>query len=358
MTESPSGAADFGLDTDAVTGWIRTLDIGAQEPLAYERVGVGQSNLTFQVTDATGRRWVLRRPPLGHLLASAHDVAREHRILSALQGSDVPVVTVRGLCEDPAVTDVPLMLVDFVDGIVIEDEGDAERLTADQRREMGLSLARTLAQLHSVDIDAVGLADLASHKPYAARQLRRWAGQWEQSKTRELPEFDRLTRRLTASMPQPGEIRLVHGDAHIRNVIARESGEVAALIDWELSTLGDPLADFGSTLAYWAQAGDPPSWRSKATTLEGFPSHEELTAAYAQESGRDMADLGFWHALGLWKIAAIIEGVRRRQIDEPRNTAKTGAIPAEAVDQIVLIGHQVADRAGLVEDAEIPASDG
>lgn len=336
-----------GINTDAMTAWLEGLGIGVQAPVTYDRVGLGQSNLTYLATDAKGERLVLRRPPLGELLASAHDVAREHRILSALQGSDVPLPVVHGLCEEPAVADVPVLVVSFVDGAVLDERRDAEALSPAARREAGLSLVDTLGRIHAVDLEQVGLDDLASHKPYGARQLRRWSGQWELSRTRDLPELERLTERLTALDPGPGEIALVHGDSHVRNVIIDpQTASVRAILDWELCTLGDPLADLGTLLAYWPQAGDPPTMRFDAPTVPGFATRTELVERYVEVTGRDVSAVPFWHGLGLWKTAIIIEGVRRRQLDDPRNLTAVGAIPASAVGELVTCAHGVLDGAG------------
>lgn len=333
-----------GLREDALTGWLVGLGVGLQAPLAYERVGLGQSNLTYLVTDAKGARLVLRRPPLGELLASAHDVAREHRILSALQGTDVPLPRVHGLCEDPAVTDVPVLAVSYVDGTVVDERADAEALAPAARHAIGLSLVDTLGRIHGVDLTAVGLDDLASHKPYAARQLKRWSGQWELSRTRELPALEQLTERLRALEPEPGEVVLVHGDSHLRNVIVNpDDASVRAILDWELCTLGDPLADLGTVLAYWPQPGDPPTMRFDASMVEGFATREELVERYVAATGRDVTHVPFWHGLGLWKLAIILEGVRRRQLDDPRNLTAMGRIPAEAVDELVACAHAVLD---------------
>ena len=335
-----------GLDPEGMTRWIDGLGIGMQPPLAFARVGLGQSNLTYLATDAKGARLVLRRPPLGELLASAHDVAREHRILSALQGSAVPLPVVHGLCEDPEVTDVPVLAVSFVDGAVIDERADAESLAPAARHAVGLSLVDTVGRIHGVDLAAVGLDDLASHKPYAARQLKRWSGQWDLSRTRDLPELDRLTVRLHEREPAAGELSLVHGDSHLRNVIIDpDDASVRAILDWELCTLGDPLADLGTVLAYWPQPGDPPTMRFDASMVEGFASRDELVEHYATMTGRDVSTVPFWHGLGLWKLAIILEGVRRRQLDDPRNLTAHGSIPAAAVDELVTCAHVVLDEA-------------
>ncbi|MEE2033948.1 phosphotransferase family protein, partial [Rhodococcus sp. CC-R104] len=280
-----------------MTDWIRSLDhdggpLECAPPLSFQRIGLGQSNLTYLVRDREDRRWVLRRPPLGELLASAHDVAREARILSALGSTEVPTPRVFGLTRDPRITDAPLLLMEFVDGLVVDRMPVAESLTPQRRRDIALSMVRTLAKIHAVDIDAVGLSDLASHKPYAQRQLKRWSGQWEQSKTRELPDLDDLTRRLTAAVPEQREVTLVHGDFHLRNVItSHETGDVVAALDWELSTLGDPLADMGSLLAYWSEKGEETAGDFPASQLDGFPDRAELAQVYLDETGRDPAAL-------------------------------------------------------------------
>lgn len=333
-----------GIDAAAVSDWLVGLDAGLTAPITFARIGAGQSNLTYAATDAAGRRVVLRRPPLGHLLASAHDVAREYRILTALQDTDVPVVRVLGLCEDEAVIDVPLMAVDHVDGVVLDTEADATALPPAARHRVGLSLVEAIAKIHAVDLEATGLSDLASHKPYAERQLRRWSGMWEQSRTRALPELDRLTERLVAAAPVPAEVTLVHGDCHARNIIIdADSAEVRAVIDWELCTLGEPLADLGTLLAYWTEQGDPATVLPNSTGHEGFATRAELIEHYGRVTGRDVSDHMFWHAIGLWKVAIILEGVRKRQMDDERNRTSLGEIGAEAVDGIVARAHAVLD---------------
>lgn len=343
-----SSADIVGIDAGAVSRWFATLGVDFAGPLAFERIGLGQSNLTYLVMDQDGRRWVLRRPPLGHLLASAHDVAREARILTALESAAVPTPRVLGLTDDPAVTDVPLLLMEFVDGEVVDRMSIARSLTPERRRAIGMSLPRTLAQIHAVDLEATGLTGLAGHKPYAQRQLKRWSAQWERSRTRELPALEDLTRRLVAAVPEQRELTLVHGDFHLRNVITSHgSGEVTAVLDWELSTLGDPLADLGSLLAYWPAKGEDTSGDFVATALDGFPPREELVAAYSAASGRDLAALGYWHVMGLWKVAIIAEGVMRRAMEEPRNKAASGTPTAERIDALVTKAHEVADTAGI-----------
>ncbi len=345
--DSVASSGVVGIDPTEVAEWIEQLAITFTAPLTFERIGLGQSNLTYLVCDAQERKWVLRRPPLGDLLASAHDVAREARILSALEDTPVPTPRVYGLSRDAA--GVPLLLMEFVDGLVVDRMPIAESLTPQRRRQIGLSMPTTLAKIHAVDLEKAGLDDLASHKPYAQRQLKRWAGQWEQSKTRELPDLDDLTRRLITAAPQQQELTLVHGDFHLRNVITSHmTGEVVGVLDWELSTLGDPLADMGSLLAYWPQPGEEDiAGGFAATALEGFPDRAEMARVYLAQTGRDAATLKYWHALGLWKIAVIAEGVMRRAMDVPQNKAAAGTPTLRWIDALVCKAREVAEDAGI-----------
>lgn len=352
MTQPDSGevsVADdpLGIDPAAATAWITELGLPVRGSLSFERIGLGQSNLTYRVFDEAGHSWVLRRPPMGTLLASAHDVAREARILAALGDTDVPTPKVYGLTRDHERT--PLLLMEFIDGVVVDRMPVAQSLSPERRRQIGLSMPKTLAKIHAVDITSAHLDDLARHQPYAQRQLKRWAGQWEKSKTRELPALDDLTRRLTAAVPKQRELTLVHGDFHLRNVITSpQNGEVIAVLDWELSTLGDPLADMGSLLAYWPEAGEENiAGEFILSTLEGFPDRAELARVYLEETGRDAASLQYWHALGLWKVAIIVEGILRRVMDNPENRAAAGGPVAEWVDALVGKAREVADEAGI-----------
>ncbi|MFD3748023.1 phosphotransferase family protein [Nocardia sp. NPDC058633] len=345
---SAEAAAPTGFDPAAVREWLDTLGLTVTGRLSFDRIGLGQSNLTYLVSDQDGHRWVLRRPPLGKLLSSAHDVVREARIMSALAGTDVPTPKVLGVTQSPAVSDAPVVLMEFVDGQVVDRMPIAQSLTPQRRREIGLSLVKTLATIHAIDLTDVGLHDLAGHKPYAGRQLKRWSGQWELSKTRELPALDDLTRRLVAATPQQRETTLVHGDFHLRNVItSHRNGEVVAALDWELSTLGDPLADMGSLLAYWPEAGENPGGLFAASALDGFPDRRELAQVYLDETGRDPDALKFWHALGLWKVAVIAEGVMRRAIDEPQNKAEAGTPTVETINALIDKAGDIADEAGI-----------
>jgi aminoglycoside phosphotransferase (APT) family kinase protein len=338
----------IGIDPDAVSRWLASLGIHFTAPLSFQRIGLGQSNLTYRVSDASDRTWVLRRPPLGHLLASAHDVVREARIIAALDRTDVPVPKIIGVAGSSDFFDVPVVLMEFIDGNVVDTMEAARRLTPQQRREIALSLPRTLTRIHGVDLVAHGLENLASRKPYAQRQLTRWARQWKNSKTRDVPELDDLTRRLAAAIPEQREIALVHGDFHLRNLITSpHTGGIVATLDWELSTLGDPLADLGTMLTYWPEPGEISDNEFGPSVLEGFPDRDEMTKVYLDATGRNPAAVPYWHTLGLWKLAIIAEGVLKRAIDEPQNRAADGTPTIERIDALIRRARDVADNAGI-----------
>lgn len=334
-----------GLDDTAITKWFATSGLGATDPIAFTRIGNGQSNLTYLATDATGKRWVLRRQPLGSVLASAHDVLREYRILRALQDTGVPVPRMLATIEDPEFTDVPIVVMSHVDGVVLSDPSVAESLTERARHEVGTNMVDVLGAVHEVDLEAVGLDDLASHAPFAARQIRRWSAQWEKSKTRDSEVIERLAVALADHAPAQSEVTLVHGDFHLNNVIVDpEAGRVRCVVDWELCTLGDPLADVGTLLTYWTQPGEQAIGPFGASALPGFPSRAELVERYARSTGRDVAGVLYWHALTTWKLAIIAEGVLRRITDDPRNRAAAGAPTRQLVDGVI-------DRAGALAAA-------
>jgi aminoglycoside phosphotransferase (APT) family kinase protein len=306
--------APEGIDKAGVEAWFEANVPGAQPPLAFERISGGRSNLTYTVRDCAGRAWALRRPPLGKRLGSAHDMGREHRVIAALADTDVPVPPVAGLCEDEDVNDAPFYVMEFVEGPVLRSKAEAEEHFEEyERRAIGERVADTLVAIHAVDPDAVGLGELGRKQEYVERQLRRWYGQWEKSKTRELPVVDDVHRRLSRRVPEQGPATIVHGDYRLDNMILSAGGEVAAVVDWELCTLGDPLADVGLLMVYWSEPGDdliplfdPP------TMAAGFPNRDEVRRRYWERSGRDLSELDFYVALGCWKLAIILEGVYAR----------------------------------------------
>jgi aminoglycoside phosphotransferase (APT) family kinase protein len=308
------GNESDGISRGPLEEWFRDRVPAIEPPLDYEKIHGGLSNLTFLVTDLGGARWVLRRPPLGARLGSAHDMGREVKVVTALSSTPVPVPPVVGYCEDETVTGAPFYVMDFVEGPVLRSPDQVALFPAvDQRRRIGEGLIETLVEIHSLDPEAVGLGDLGRHDGYVARQLKRWHGQWEKSKTRELATVDEVHRKLTEAMPEQTETTLVHGDYRLDNVIYSPLGEVAAVVDWELCTLGDPLADLGLLMVYWAEPEDAmiPLFRP-ATVEPGFPSRADLAAHYAAVAGRDISDLDYFVALGYWKLAIILEGVLAR----------------------------------------------
>jgi aminoglycoside phosphotransferase (APT) family kinase protein len=306
--------SDDGLDRERLEEWFGASVSAAAPPLSFERIAGGRSNLTFRVFDSGGGRWILRRPPLGATLGSAHDMAREHRILTGLADADVPTPRPVALCTDESVTGADFYVMELVDGLVLRDEDEvAAAFAEDERRRVAESLVDTLADLHAVDPVAAGLGELGRHDGYAERQLKRWLRQWEASKTRELPPMEETHRLLSARVPAQDATSLVHGDYRLDNVIVTPDGAVAAVLDWELCTLGDPLADVGQLLAYWAEPSDEVVPLTRSPTLApGFPTRAQIVERYAARSGRDMAALDFFVALAYWKLAAILEGVLAR----------------------------------------------
>ncbi|MBK6857308.1 MAG: phosphotransferase family protein [Microthrixaceae bacterium] len=311
VTDHPSPTP--GVAVPAVTAWFEANVAGVVPPLDFELIAGGRSNLTFRVDDAAGSSWVLRRPPLGHVLATAHDMGREHRIISALADTDVPVPATTGICTDIEVNEAPFYVMEYLDGLVLRDAREASQITPDTRRRAGLSIAETLARIHAVDPDAVGLGDLGRKEDYIARQLKRWNSQFESGRTREVPEVTEAFQRLSAAIPEQRGATIVHGDYRLDNCMLRPDGTVMAVLDWEICTLGDPLADLGLLMVYWTEADDPfAALPGSATALEGFPTRAELIDAYATASGREVGALDYYQAFGYWKLACILEGVFTR----------------------------------------------
>ncbi|MCK9250379.1 MAG: phosphotransferase family protein [Solirubrobacteraceae bacterium] len=329
-----------GIDHEPVVAWLRGVLPDLREPASFVRVGDGRSNLTYRVEGADGHRWILRRPPLGPRLPSAHDMVREHRLIAALHPAGIPVPEPLGLCEDEAVTGAPFYVMEHADGHVLASREAADPLTHDARRTAGLDLVDTLARLHAVDVDAVGLGDLGRHHGYGERQLRRWIGQWAASKTREVPAIERVHARLEAGIPTQHRVSIVHGDYKLENVIVGDDGRVRAILDWELCTLGDPLADLGLLLVYWTEPGDPEPRISTAPLADGFPSRDEVVARYADASGLDLSGLPFYRALGAWKLAIILQGVVRRFRETPGNAN----VDPESLDPIIDVLAAQAER--------------
>ncbi|GAA4515616.1 MULTISPECIES: phosphotransferase family protein [Nonomuraea] len=274
----------------------------------------GKSNLTFTLRSDAGEL-VLRRPPTGHLLPSAHDMAREARVQRGLAETDVPVPRIV-LVDEGDLIGVQFYVMEKVPGHVVRDrtpDGWAE--TPEERRAMSFALADTLAALHAVDYDAVGLGDYGRPEGFMARQVRRWSGQWDKSHTHEVPEMEELARRLAADVPQQQRATIVHGDFRTDNVVydAGDPARINAVLDWELSTLGDPMSDVALLMLYWREAGDDGlSLVPGVSHLPGFPTRAEMLDRYATAAGVDLADLTWYQAFAHFKFAVIVQGVAAR----------------------------------------------
>lgn len=303
-----------GIDIDKVTEWlsVAVADAGGlvTGPLQFDQIAGGRSNLTFHVTDAAGGAWALRRPPTGHVLASAHDMGREHRVMSALAPTDVPVPEMVGLCNDESVNGPPFYVMEWVDGTVVRNQSVAAQFDLEARYAMGVSVVKNLAKIHQVDIDQVGLGDFAKREGYIARQLRRWKGQVDAVESPTDPLIDRAFEELTSRIPEQTSTRLVHGDFRLDNTIVDDAGDVVAVLDWELTTLGDPLADLGAMLTYWTRPGDAVVALSDPPTLaDGFPERDEVVAIYEEATGSAVGDVAYYHAFATWRLACILDGV-------------------------------------------------
>jgi aminoglycoside phosphotransferase (APT) family kinase protein len=304
-----------GIDLERVPEWIEENVDGASGPFTFRLIAGGRSNLTYEVVDGSAHRMVLRRPPLGHVLRSAHDMGREYRIITALSATAVPVPKTLAYCSAEDVSGAQFYVMAYEDGAILRDEAavlahfpEAERVNVSD------TLIDALCRLHAIDPTAVGLGTLAKHEGYIGRQLRRWHGQWQQSRSREIPAVEEVHRRLAARVPAQRRLAIVHGDYRIDNMVFRADASVQAILDWELCTLGDPLADLGLLLVYWVQPGQDTSFMLSGTpTLAaGFPPREHLLERYAEGSGADLSDIPFYVAFGYWKLACIAEGIYAR----------------------------------------------
>jgi aminoglycoside phosphotransferase (APT) family kinase protein len=327
-----------GLDLEALGGHLRTQGVEPTGQLSGELVSGGRSNLTFAVTDGVSR-WAVRRPPLAGLTASAHDMAREYRVTSALVGTGVPVARPISLCADESVLGAPFTVVEWVDGVVVRDRDDLERLTDDHVRRTTAALVEVLAALHAVDVVEVRLEDFGRPGGFLMRQVALWRRQWDRTRTRELADLERLHARLADAVPASSEATVVHGDYRIDNAILDRSdpATVRAVVDWELSTVGDPLTDVALMCVYRHPSLDvilglPAAWSSPR-----LPSPEALAEDYTRISGRDLADWPFYLGLANFKLAVIAEGIAHRA------RAGAGAGPdaeraADAVPDLISAG--------------------
>jgi aminoglycoside phosphotransferase (APT) family kinase protein len=291
------------------------------------------------------------------VLPTAHDMSREFRVLSALAGTRVPVAPLVASCTDGEVIGAPFYVMEYVPGVVLRTRADTKALTEAQAAELSRRLAEMLAAIHDVDVNQVGLGDLGRGAGYLRRQLDRWQRQWELSATQDRPGYTQLVERLTAALPAEGQTTLVHGDYRLDNVLVTLDPEprITAVVDWEMATLGDPLADLGLTLVYWTEAGekgwltpagipaDAPGLSTDATTTPGFWTRAEFTAEYARLTGRDVSQIGYYMAFGYFKLAVVLEGIHARYLQH-QTVGEGFEREGVAVPLLISRAHQVLDQ--------------
>jgi aminoglycoside phosphotransferase (APT) family kinase protein len=304
-----------GLDLDRLGAWLATAVPGAGRSLSAQLIAGGKSNLTYAVEDGANS-WIVRRPPLGHVLATAHDMAREYRVMSALQGTEVPVPTTYVFCEDDGVLGAPFYVMERVDGRPYRFAVDIEPLGPERTRTISTGLVDVLATLHAIDPVAVGLADFGRPEGFLARQVRRWKKQLDASYSRDLPAADELFARLNADVPSESPVGIVHGDYRLDNVLTDDQDRLVAVIDWEMATIGDPLTDLALMVVY-GRLGDAVAGNSvvDVASAPGFLSEDEIIARYAASSDRDLSRFGFYLGLATFKLVGILEGIHYRYVN-------------------------------------------
>ncbi|MEW1870552.1 phosphotransferase family protein [Streptomyces caelestis] len=301
-----------GLDLDRLRGLLERERPGlVNGTLTGRLIEGGRSNLTYAVSDDSSR-WVVRRPPLGHVLATAHDMKREHRVISALHPTAVPVPRTVLLCEDEEVLGAPFYVMDFVEGTPYRTAGQLAPLGAGRTRDAVLNLVDTLVELHAVEPGEVGLADFGRPEGFLDRQLRRWGKQLDASRNRELAGIDELQAALGRELPVSPAPAVVHGDYRLDNVLIGEDDAIKAVLDWEMSTLGDPLTDLGLLVMYSMPLDTPDSPVSTTAEAPGHPTPAELIERYAARSGRDVSAVSWYTAFAWFKLAVILEGIHYR----------------------------------------------
>jgi aminoglycoside phosphotransferase (APT) family kinase protein len=312
VTDTPPG-----VDLERLQPWFAANVPGAGDaPLQAKLLSGGRSNLTYAISDGA-HDWVLRRPPLGHVLPTAHDMAREYKVIAALAPTDVPVPVAYAFCDDEAVNDAPFYVMERVRGDILVTPAQLGSLSHDDARRCSEVLVDVLVAIHDVDYRAVGLDDFGHPDGYVERQVRRWGQQWERSKQRELPAVDELARRLNNAIPTSPPPTIVHGDYRLDNTMIApdDRGRILAVLDWEMATLGDPLADVGLFLLYWGR--DETQTGNVGATISskaGFLSADEIVERYEKQSGRDVSQLDFYVALAAYKLAIILEGIHARYL--------------------------------------------
>ncbi|MDH2392589.1 phosphotransferase family protein [Streptomyces sp. HNM0663] len=303
-----------GLDPARLAPWFRRTVAGAGGDLTARLIAGGRSNLTYEVTDGL-RTWIVRRPPLGHVLATAHDMSREYRVMTALRNTGVPVPATYALCTDEQVLGAPFYVMERVAGTPYRHAAELERLGRERTRVISTRLVDTLSTLHEVDPDAVDLAGFGRPEGFAGRQVGRWKKQLDASYTRHLPAAAELHARLRADVPPDSAPGIVHGDYRLDNVLTDDRDRPAAVVDWEMATLGDPLTDLALMVLY-QRLGTllGPNAVTDASSAPGFLTEGEIVERYAANSTRDLSRFGFYLGLASFKLAAIVEGIHCRHL--------------------------------------------
>ncbi|MCY4273634.1 MAG: phosphotransferase family protein [bacterium] len=313
-----SASADIGgIDVAPVSAWLAANLADSEPPFTFELIAAGGSNLTFRLADSGSRRWALRRPPVGSALATAHDMGREWRIMAALgEAGDVPVPEMVAFCGDHSVNGADFYVMSFVEGRILRDRDSAADMTPEQAEIATQSLLDVQIALHTLDLDEVGLGELGRREDYVGRQLKRWRRQVEAAGVREVPLLIELHERLRAAKPpEAAPAALAHGDYRFDNTVLNDQWEIAAVLDWELCTTGNPIADFAWSLQYWADPGDEMSFLTDPPTLQDcFARRAEVAERYAAQSGFDLSDLGYYAVFSWWKQACIVEGAYARRL--------------------------------------------
>ena len=302
-----------GVDLTALTAWLDAAVPGLRSgPLGGEVIAGGKSNLTYRISDGAST-WALRRPPLAHVLPTAHDMVREFRVISALASTPVPVADAIALCADPEVLGAPFYLMSYVDGVVLDKPDVVGRLDNDGARAVCEQLVDTLVALHDVEPMNVGLADFGRPDGFLERQVKRWHAQWQASETEHRPGLQPVLDRLAETLPAQSAPAIVHGDYRLSNVMYRpDFSGIAAVVDWEMATLGDPLTDVGLLVVYQTLAGTSDFVMPRLTPGEGFMTAGELVARYAAASPRDTSQLAWYVGFGYFKLAVVAEGIHAR----------------------------------------------
>jgi aminoglycoside phosphotransferase (APT) family kinase protein len=337
-----------GLDLPRLSAWfadqVASTGSASELRLTARHISGGKSNLTYEVSDGA-HAWIVRRPPLGHVLATAHDMAREYRVMTALRDTAVPVPTTYALCEDADVVGAPFYVMELVDGVPYRRRKELEALGPERTRAISERLVDTLVALHEVDPAAVGLGDFGRPEGFLARQVGRWKKQMDASYHRDLPAADELHARLAANVPAEGAPGIVHGDYRLDNVlVGAETDQVNAVVDWEMATLGDPLTDLALMVLYQRLAAFGGSVVSDVSTAAGYLTESEILARYDAASHRDLGRFGFYLGLAAYKLAAILEGIHYRYLQ--------GQTVGEGFDTIGDAIHPLLDigRAAVKED--------